>query len=355
MVFKGTRDYSKKSKINLPPHGRGVYIFGEAADKGFIPMSADKKSITVFGGTGFLGRHIIWQLAKTGATIRVATRVKQRAGFLRPAGDVGQIIPLACDIHSDASVAAALDGATHAINLVGILAEKGKSTFERMHVEVAERIARAAQGEDLEMLVHVSALGASSDGLSRYARTKAAGESKIIHGFSRSVVLRPSVVFGPEDRFFNLFATLAQTGGCLPLIGGGKTRLQPVYVGDIAKAVLNIFSSSSPSKYFGNIYELGGPQVYTMREILELTQKFSKRPASLYNLPFAAATLVSLLPLVPLTRDQVNSLRQDSVVETNSPGFAALGIEPTGVEAVLPTYLRQYWPGGTFGEKTQAS
>jgi len=318
-------------------------------------MTLQNKTITVFGGTGFLGRHIIWQLAKTGATIRVATRVLPRAFFLKPAGDVGQIIPIQCNVMSDQSVEDALVGATHAVNLVGILSEKGKSTFEGIHVEAAARIARAAHDEDLETLVHVSALGASPDAPSKYAKTKAEGESKAIHGFARTVILRPSVVFGPEDHFFNLFAGMARSGPFLPLIGGGKTKFQPVYAGDIAKAVLNIVSSPTPEQYHGQIYELGGPRVYTFRELLDLTKQISRQEASYRNFGFTAAKLLSFLPGVPLTADQVNSLKQDSVAQPGSPGLPALGVEPTSVESILPTYLRQYWPGGAFGEKRQAS
>jgi len=318
-------------------------------------MTLHGKTITVFGGTGFLGRHIIWQLAKTGAVIRVATRAIPRAFFLRPAGDVGQIIPVKCNVLDAASVEDALSGATHAVNLVGILAEKGKSTFERIHVDAAAAIAKAADDEDLETLVHVSALGASLHATSRYAKTKAEGETKAIRAFANTVILRPSVVFGPEDHFFNLFASMARSRPFLPLIGGGKTKFQPVYAGDIAKAVLNILSSPKPEQYHGQIYELGGPRVYTFRELLDLTQQVSRQQAGYRNFGFAAAKLLSFLPGVPLTVDQVNSLRQDSVAQPGSPGLQALGVEPTAVESILPTYLRQYWPGGAFGEKRQAS
>lgn len=322
-------------------------------------MTLQGKTITVFGGTGFLGRHIIWQLAKTGARIRVATRSVPRAYFLKPAGDVGQVTPVFCDINSDDSVAAVLKGATHAVNLVGILNEKGKSTFKRIHIEAAERIARAAKNEGLELLVHVSALGVSADAKSAYARTKAEGENKAIHAFPRTVVLRPSVVFGPEDHFFNLFAAMARASSMLPLIGGGKTRFQPVYVGDVAKAVSNILRDPDPEKFDGQIFELGGPRAYTFRELLDLMKKYSKLEASYVTLPYSAAKLLgffaSILPNPPLTVDQVRSLQGDSVIEENSPGLKELGVEPTAVESVLPTYLDKFHPGGRFGEKKQAS
>lgn len=322
-------------------------------------MTLQEKTITVFGGTGFLGRHIIWQLAKTGARIRVATRSRSRAYFLRPAGDVGQVTPVFCDVNDDASVAAALKGATHAVNLVGILAEKGKSTFMRIHVEAAERIARAAREENLELLVHISALGVSAEAKSAYARSKAEGESKAIHAFSRTVILRPSVVFGPEDHFFNLFAAMARASSLLPLIGGGKTRFQPVYVGDVAKAVANIVKSPDPENYDGQIFELGGPRAYTFRELLDLMKEYTRLEANYISLPFPAAKLLgffaSILPNPPLTVDQVRSLQGDSVIEENSPGLKELGVEATAAESVLPTYLDKFCPGGRFGEKKQAS
>lgn len=323
-------------------------------------MTMQDKIITVFGGTGFLGRHIVWRLAKTGARIRVATRAPARAFFLKPAGDVGQITPVFCDINDDAAVAAALDGATHAVNLAGILFEKGKSTFRRIHVEAAERIARAAQEQGLEMLVHVSALGVSESARSKYARTKAEGEKKVLAAFPKSVILRPSVVFGPEDRFFNLFAAMARGSAFLPLIGGGKTRFQPVYAGDIAKAVGHIVESPDPGDFYGKTYELGGPRAYTFRELLDLMQQNAKLRAHYVPLPFSAAKLVgffaSVLSHPPLTVDQVRTLQGgDNVVEPGYPGLAELGVEPTAVETVLPAYLDKYRPGGRFGEKRQAS
>jgi NADH dehydrogenase len=322
-------------------------------------MNLEGKTITVFGGTGFLGRHIIWALAKTGATIRVATRSPCHAYFLRPAGDVAQVVPVFCDIRNDDSVASVLKGANYAINLVGILAESGRNTFYRLHVEAAERVAKACRANNLDLLVHVSTLGASNDAPSKYAKSKAQGESKVIHAFSRSVILRPSVVFGPEDNFFNMFAAMARISPFLPLIGGGHTKFQPVYVGDIAEAVHNILIDPTPEKYDGQIFELGGPKTYTFRELLEVMKDCTQQNVCLAPLPIPLAKLMgffaSILPGKPLTVDKVRTLQKDSVIDPGTPGLAKLGVEPTGLDAILPTYLAQYRPGGRFAQKKQAS
>jgi NADH dehydrogenase len=322
-------------------------------------MNLEGKTITVFGGTGFLGRHIIWALAKTGAIIRVATRSPYHAYFLRPAGDVAQVVPVFCDIRNDDSVNQVMKGASHAINLVGILNESGRNTFYRIHVEAAERIAKAAKANNVELLVHVSALGASNDAPSRYGKSKAQGESKVIHAFPRSVVLRPSVVFGPEDNFFNMFAAMARISPFLPLIGGGRTKFQPVYVGDVAQAVNNILTDPAQEKYFGQIYELGGPRVYSFRELLEAMKGCTRQDVRLAPVPVPVAKLMgffaSILPGKPLTVDQVRSLQKDNVIEAGTPGLKELGVDPTGLDAILPTYLSQYVPGGKFAKKRQAS
>jgi len=319
-------------------------------------MTLKTKVITVFGGTGFLGRHIIWQLAKTGATIRVATRNPHRAYFLRPAGSVGQIVPVGCDINNEKSVATVMQGADFAVNLVGILNEKGRSTFKRVHVEAAERIAQQAKFANVQLLVHFSALGTSANAPSAYGRSKAAGEDAVIHAFSRSVVLRPSVVFGPEDDFFNKFASMARKSPALPLIGGGKTKFQPVYVGDIARAVLNIIADPDTSKYDGHIFELAGPATYSFRQLLQTMTGVTKQDVALVSLPVPVAKLMgvfgALLPKPPLTVDQVRVLASDNIAGEGSAGLKALGVEPTGLESILPSYLSQYWPGGRFaGEK----
>ena len=223
--------------------------------------------ITVFGGTGFIGRHLIQRLAKTGAIIRVPTRDPEKALVLKPAGEIGQIVPFACSTRSDAAIAEAIGASDAVINLIGILYKKGHDTFQAVHVETAARIARIAQQNGTRHLVHLSALGSDNGSLSSYARSKAAGERAVRTFFPDAVLIRPSIVFGPEDNFFNLFATLARYSPVLPLIGGGMTRFQPVYVGDVAESILRTLQRPEAQ---GTTYELGGPQVYSFRELLEL-------------------------------------------------------------------------------------
>lgn len=319
-----------------------------------------QKVITVFGGTGFIGRHAVYALARSGAEIRVATRSPASAYFLKPAGVPGQIVPIACNIHDDASVAAALSGATHAVNLVGILFQKGrKNSFQKIHVEAPARIARIAKEKNLEMLVHISALGASREGASKYARSKGEGENKVIHAFGQSVLLRPSVVFGPEDHFFNRFAGMAEAMHVLPLIGGGGTRFQPVYVGDIAEAIAAMLADPDMDRHFGQIYELGGPRTYTFKELLDFMLGVIQQHAHFISLPFPLAKFfglfAGLLPNPALTVDQVRSLQIDNVIEQNSPGFKDLDIQPAALEAILPSYLWRYRPGGQFAKKIELS
>lgn len=306
-----------------------------------------QKIITVFGGTGFIGRHVIYALARTGATIRVASRIRQRAYFLRPAGDPGQIVPIACNVRDKASVARALEGATHAVNLIGVLFEKGrKDSFDKIHREIPERIAQVAKEKNLDLLVHISSLGASQDAQAKYARSKAAGEGLLVHAFPKSVILRPGIVFGPEDEFFNRFARMAQFSPFIPLIGGGHTKLQPVYVGDIAEAVTHLIGTPDAAKHYGQIYELGGPRVYTFRELMEIMLGVTGQDVSLLTVPVPMAKILgafaSLLPNPVLTIDQVRSLEQDNIIAPHSPGLAQLNIEPMSLEAVLPQYLKRY-------------
>lgn len=320
-------------------------------------MISENSIITVFGGTGFVGRHIIWQLAKTGATIRVATRMPKRALFLKPAGTVGQIIPFFCDINDDASVRTVLSGATHAVNLVSIMNQCGRNTFQRVNVDAAERVARLANEEQLDTLVHISALGTSADSLSEYARSKAEGEKRARAAFSRTVTLRPGVVFGPEDNFFNRFAAMARIAPALPLIGGGRTKLQPVYVGDIAQAVLNIIASPDIEKFDGKIFELAQPRAYTFRELMDVMQAQTGQTRGYVSLPFGVAKILGafagLLPGKPLTADQVKSLQRDSIMTPNAPCLADLGVAATALESILPSYLRQYRAGGAYMPKKQ--
>lgn len=320
-------------------------------------ISLQDKTITVFGGTGFLGRHIIQHLAKTGATIRVATRLPQKAYFLRPYGRVGQIVPMACNIHNDDSVARTLEGSDIAVNLVGILYEKGKSTFNAIHVDTPARIARLSRQKGLSQLIHVSALGADPAATSNYARSKAAGEIAVLNGFSNATVLRPSIVFGHEDNFFNKFAQMAQFAPCLPLIGGGHTKFQPVYVADIAKAVEEIVLQQATGHHntSRNTYEMTGPRIYSFKDLMLLMLAETGQKVGLMPIPFPLAkilaTFTGLLPVPPLTRDQVDSLKTDNIGHPQAPGLKNLGIRATALETVLPTYMDKFREGGRFTKK----
>lgn len=310
-------------------------------------MTAPRKTITIFGGTGFIGRHTVQQLARTGAQIRIATRSPASAYFLRPCGDVGQIVPVACDIHDAASVARAVAGSTHVINLIGILFESGrKNKFDTIHHLAAQRIAHAAAEAGVQQFIHISAIGASKKAAAHYAQSKADGEDAVLRACPQAVILRPSLVFGAEDNFFNRFAAMARLSPALPLVMGGKTRFQPVYVGDIAEAITKIVTCTASSKYAGQIFELAGPQIATFRELLELTLHLTGRKRLFIPLPAPAAKVIGafggLLPTPPLTVDQVRSLGADNVASGHHPGLADLGITPTAMGGILPTYLRQY-------------
>lgn len=319
-------------------------------------MSYRTQVITVFGGSGFIGRHLIRRLAKSGALIRIATRNPGKATFLKTAGAVGQIVPFATDCTDDVSVARALQGADVAINLLGVLYERGSQSFQGVHVDAASRIARLAASAGVNRLIHVSAIGADASSPSVYARSKAAGEQAVLSAFPAATILRPSIVFGPEDNFFNKFAAMAQKAPALPLIGGGKTLFQPVYVGDLADAVVAALESDGSR---GKTYELGGPRVYTFRELLELTQKDIQRHRPLVTIPWNfAESLGGILEKVPLlapalTRDQVALLKRDNVVSPTALGFKDLGItELATCEVILPTYLSRFIVGGKYSGLT---
>lgn len=306
--------------------------------------------VTVFGGSGFIGRYVVERLAAEGWIIRVAVRRPSRAKFLKPLGNIGQITPLCVPLQDAEAVAAAVSGADAVVNLVGILFEGGRQRFQAVHAEGAGTVAAAAAAAGVDSLVHISALGASADSPSAYARSKAAGEAAVRQAFPEAVILRPSVVFGPEDDFFNRFAEMTRFSPVLPLIGGGRTRFQPVYVGDVARAV--VVALSDPNCR-GKVYELGGPRVYSFKEILELLLETIGRKRKLVSLPFALARLqaafLELLPQPPLTRDQVALLRNDNVVSPGALTLRDLGITPTAPEAVIPAYLERFRPGGRFG------
>ena len=306
--------------------------------------------VTVFGASGFLGRHIVRALAKDGWRIRAAARQPQLAEFLRPMGMVGQVQPFKANIQDEASVAAAVRGADAVVNLVGIMhGGFGGKRFDAIHEEGAGRVAAAARAAGASHLIHVSALGAKAESPSRYARSKAAGEAAVRDAFPDAAILRPSTVFGQEDQFFNRFANMARYTLALPLVGGGETRFQPVFVGDIAAAVAKLLAEPHPT---GATYELGGPEVLTFREIMELIVKVTQRRRMLLPLPFFAAKLMAypmaLLPNPPLTPDQVELLKGDSIVGEGAKGFAALGIVPEAAEGIIPSYLWRFRKTGQF-------
>jgi uncharacterized protein YbjT (DUF2867 family) len=307
------------------------------------------KAVTVFGGSGFIGRHLIKRLAKTGAIITVATRRPEGAKFLKSMGDVGQIVPIAVDIFNDADIATAVAGADAVVNLIGILAEGGKQRFKTVQGDAPGRIARAAADAGVKHFVQVSAIGADAQSPSAYASSKATGEAGVREAFPKAVILRPSIVFGPEDQFFNRFAAMAQIAPALPLIGGGLTKFQPVYVGDVAEAIMAALLNGDAA---GKTYELGGPRVYSFKELLELILSLIKRKRPLITLPWGLATLqasvLELLPGAPLTRDQVTLLKRDNVVQAGALTLADLSIPATAVELIVPSYLDRFRLGGRF-------
>lgn len=299
--------------------------------------------VTVFGGSGFIGRHLIRRLAKTGARIRVAVRDVDAALFLKPMGDVGQIVPVPASVTDEDSVRRAVAGADAVVNLVGILYEKGGQRFQSVHVAGAERVARIAKAEGVSRLVHISAKGADPESDSNYARTKGLGEQAVREAFPEATILRPSVVFGPEDDFFNRFAAMTRFSPALPLVGGGETRFQPVFVGDVADAIMAGLERDDAA---GKVFELGGPAVYRFRELMEYMLDVLGRHRGLIPVPFPIARIIALfaelMPKPMITRDQVRQLRYDNVVSDDMPGLADLGIKPTPIEAVAPSYLQAY-------------
>ena len=309
--------------------------------------------VTVFGGSGFVGRNVVRALCKRDYRIRVAVRRPELAGHLQPLGRVGQIHAVQANLRYPASIAAAMRDSHVAINLVGILAEGGAQRFDAVQAAGAGAVAKAAAAIGARM-VHVSAIGADENSPSRYARSKAAGEKAVLAAVPSATILRPSVVFGPEDQFTNRFAALARMSPALPLIGGGMTKLQPVYVGDVAAAVAEAVDGNAKA---GATYELGGPEVLTMREVMEIILATIERHRMLVSLPFGLAKLQALLlqfapgPL-KLTPDQVALLRSDNVV--SEPAKAAgltlegLGIAPDSLEAIAPQYLWRFRKAGQF-------
>lgn len=331
----------------------------------------DCRIVTVFGGSGFIGRHLVRRLAAQGWRVRVAVRDPEAAHFLKPLGGVGQIVPWAADICRPETVAHALDGASAAVNLVGILYESGRRTFARIHVEGAGTVAAEAAKAGVGRLVHVSAIGADPDAEADYAASKGKGEAAVRAAFPKATILRPSVVFGPEDDFFNKFAAMARFLPMLPVFGcsslpkladdsdgrfavkvdwygDGGTKFQPVYVGDVADAIMAALVRADA---VGKTYELGGPRVMSFKQVMDLVLRETGRRRVLFPMPFWAAELqavfLQLLPKPPLTTDQVLLLKKDNVAARGAPGLKDLGVEPTPAEGVLPTYLSRFRKGGS--------
>lgn len=303
-----------------------------------------QKIAAVFGGSGFVGRYVVRALAREGYRVNVITRDPNRNLQLKVNGPTGQIAFTACNIRNDKSVENAIKNADVAVNLVGVLYERGKQRFDAVHAQGAERIAKAAKKAGVKQLVHVSALGIEQAPASRYARSKREGEKAVQAAFPNAVILRPGVIFGPEDGFFNMFACLFRFLPFVPLIGGGGNRIQPVYVNDVAEAVIAALHLPHME---GKTFELGGPKVYTLREIYEYVLKQTNRKRDLVNMPYALASLkgafLELLPFRPLiTRDQVKLLKVDNVVGKDADGFRQLGITPRPLEDIVPGYIGRY-------------
>jgi len=308
--------------------------------------------VTVFGGSGFLGRHVVRALANRRYRVRVAVRRPELAGYLRPLGAVGQIEPVQANVRHKPSVDAAVCDADVVVNLVGILFERGRQRFDVVQAQGAETVARAAAASGAR-LVHVSAIGADENSHSHYARSKAAGEQRVLAAVPQATIMRPSIVFGPEDQFFNRFAALARIFPALPLPGGGHTRFQPVFAGDVAEAIALAVDGKTRA---GAAYELGGPEIKTFKELMEFMLATIERRRLLVPVPFALmklqATALQYLPNPPLTPDQVELLKSDNVVSAaardDGRALEALGIVPNSIAAVVPDYLWRFRRAGQF-------
>ncbi|MBN8911653.1 MAG: complex I NDUFA9 subunit family protein [Rhizobiales bacterium] len=319
-------------------------------------QNGNNQIVTILGGSGFIGRYAVRALAKNRYRIRAACRRPDLAGFLQPMGDVGQIQPVQANLRFPDSVRTAVAGAHVVINTVGLLASSGRQTFQAVHVDGARAAARAAREAGARCFIHISAIGASVSSPAKYAQTKAAGEAAVLEEFPGAIILRPSIVFGPEDDFFNRFATMARISPLLPLIGGGRTRFQPVFVGDVAAAIVAAADGAATP---GTIYELGGPEVLSFRDLLERTLDYAGRKRGFISLPFWVAKLQALLTwplpnsLRPLTVDQVRLLQSDNVVSEaalkEGRTLAGLGVTaPQSVGAIVPLYLERFKPRGQY-------
>ncbi|NJN05929.1 MAG: complex I NDUFA9 subunit family protein [Rhodobacteraceae bacterium] len=311
--------------------------------------------VTIFGGSGFVGRYVTRRMAKAGWRVRVAVRNPNEAIFVKPYGVVGQVEPVFCNIRDDASVRSVMLGADAVVNCVGILAEVGKNRFDAVQAEGPERIARIAASEGVKRMVHVSAIGADAASESDYARTKAIGEAGVLKHLPEAVILRPSIVFGPEDQFFNRFAGMTRMGPILPVVGA-DTLFQPVYVDDVAKAA----ETALTGQVAGGVYELGGPEVLSFRDLMNRMLEVINRRRLVLSIPFFAARIMAfgfdmlqtlsagLIKNGMITRDQVKNLGRDNVVGKTEKTFVDLGIEPVTLSSVLPEYLWRFRPSGQY-------
>ncbi|MCP5075827.1 MAG: complex I NDUFA9 subunit family protein [Rhodobacteraceae bacterium] len=329
-----------------------------------MPSNANSgpKVVTIFGGSGFLGRYIARRMAREGWRVRVAVRRPNEANFVRPYGVVGQVEPVLANIRDEASTRHALSGADAVINCVAVLQESGSQTFSGLHVEGAGRIARLAAEAGVANFVHISAIGADLDSDCKYARSKAEGEAQVLNSFPAAVILRPSLIFGQEDSLFNRFADLSRFGPIMPLFGG-KSVFQPVYVDDVAK----VASLAGQGKVDPGVYELGGPERETLEQMVRRMLNVIRRRKLVLNTPFFVGTIMGgtldlmstlsagLFTNTILTADQVKSLRYDNVVGEGATGFADLGIEPTAMDAVLGEYLYRHRPYGQFSALTESA
>lgn len=314
------------------------------------------RQVTVFGGSGFIGRAIVRELARQGFVVRAAARRIELADALKTAGDVGQITLMRANMRVPQSVAAAIAGSQAVINAAGIPCQRGRQRYEQVHVDGARTIAQAANAFGVQRLVHVSGIGADSrSSRNRFIRSKVAAESAMIGAFENTVVLRPSVVFGPNDQVFNRLARVACQAPFMPVVGNGRARVQPVFVSDVAKAAVAAMVLPEAAK---KAYELGGPRVYTYRELAELVLRTIDRDKRIIGIPAPlmriAAFFCEFLPVPPLTYDQIDLLTHDNIVRAGALGLADLGIEPIAAEAILPTYLDRFRVGGRYNQHAPA-
>ena len=319
------------------------------------------KLVTIYGGSGFVGRYIAQRMARAGWRVRVATRHPNEAGFVRPYGVVGQVEPVFCNIRDDDSVRSVIEGADAVVNCVGILEEKGRNSFDAVQHEGAERVARLAAEAGVTSLVQISAIGADADSESAYARSKAEGEAGVLRHFPGAVILRPSIIFGPEDEFFNRFAAMARLSPVVPLFGA-ESKFQPVYVEDVAKAAAMAAQGDAPA----GIYELGGPDVDTFRELVDQMLDVIRRRRLVIGLPFFIGRIMARVTGAvkfitfgiapqPVTVDQLKQLEKDNIVGEGVGTLADFGIRPTSLEAILPSYLWPFRPDGQYSDITRSA